>query len=95
MRGPVAEPGPFGRYKFGGDSVTWDVFVSYASEDKSFARRLAHGLESAGLRVWFDETALEAGDSLRRAIDKGLKDSQYGVVVLSTNFLRKSGRNAN
>ncbi len=69
--------------------MSWDVFVSYASEDKSFARRLARGLEAAGLRVWFDETALEAGDSLRRSIDKGLKESQYGVVVLSTNFFKK------
>jgi hypothetical protein len=69
--------------------MTWDVFVSYGTEDKQFARRLAKGLQEAGLRVWFDEFALEAGDSLRRSIDKGLRDSHYGVVVLSHNFFRK------
>jgi len=69
--------------------MPWDVFVSYASEDQSFARRIAEGLRRAGLDVWFDEFALEAGDSLRRSIDKGLKESRYGVVILSPNFFRK------
>lgn len=69
--------------------MQWDVFVSYANEDKKFARRLAQELESSGLRVWFDETALEAGDSLRRSIDRGLSESRYGVVILSSHFFKK------
>src|SRR4051812_10730466 len=69
--------------------MNWDVFVSYASEDKPFARCVAVGLQDAGLRVWFDEFALEAGDSLRRSIDIGLRESRYGIVILSPHFLRK------
>jgi hypothetical protein len=69
--------------------MSWDVFVSYASEDKPFARRLATGLRDSGLQVWFDEFALEAGDSLRRSIDRGLRESRYGVVILSPHFFRK------
>ncbi|MCI0563290.1 MAG: SUMF1/EgtB/PvdO family nonheme iron enzyme [Nitrososphaera sp.] len=69
--------------------MTWDVFLSYASEDKLFARRLARGLIDSGLKVWFDEFALEAGDSLRRSIDKGLRESQYGIVILSQHFFQK------
>lgn len=69
--------------------MSWDVFISHASEDKPFVRKLARGLQDAGLRVWFDEFALEAGDSLRRSIDRGLRESRYGVVVLSPNFFRK------
>ena len=69
--------------------MTWDVFVSYASEDKTFARKIARGLQEAGLKVWFDEFALEAGDSLRRSIDRGVKDSEYGVVILSPSFFKK------
>jgi hypothetical protein len=69
--------------------MTWDVFVSHASEDKEFVRKLAVGLQDAGLRVWFDEFSLEAGDSLRRSIDNGLQASRYAVVVLSKNFFRK------
>jgi len=69
--------------------MAWDVFLSYASEDKQFARRLARGLIDSGLKVWFDEFALEAGDSLRRSIDKGLRESKYGIVLLSPHFFRK------
>lgn len=67
----------------------WDVFISYASEDKEpFVRDLANEL-SKHLRVWYDEFTLTVGDSLRQSIDKGLARSRYGVVVLSHNFFRK------
>ena len=68
----------------------WDVFISYASEDKPFVQQLARGLEQKGLRVWIDETVLTLGDSLRETIDHGLAQSRYGVVVLSKSFFRKS-----
>jgi hypothetical protein len=32
---------------------------------------------------------LTVGDSLRRSIDRGLAHSQFGVVVISPDFLRK------
>jgi hypothetical protein len=68
----------------------WDVFISHASEDKqSFVRPLARALEQEGLRVWYDESTLRIGDSLRRAIDKGLVNSKYAIVVVSESFLRK------
>jgi hypothetical protein len=68
----------------------WDVFVSHASEDKeSFARPLAEALQATGLRVWFDESTLRVGDSLRRSIDRGLAKSRFGVVVISKAFLCK------
>src|SRR5262249_5784621 len=38
------------------------IFVSYASEDLKAAERLAEGLRSAGLEVWFDKDALLIGD---------------------------------
>lgn len=69
--------------------MKWDVFVSHASEDKAFARELVNALEESGLRVWFDELSLFAGDSLRRAINQGLAESEYGIVILSPNFLAK------
>ena len=68
----------------------YDVFICHASEDKeSFVRSLAHALQQAGLRVWYDEFALVLGDRLRRSIDKGLVDSRYGIVVLSTAFFSR------
>ena len=68
----------------------YDFFISHASEDKdSFVRGLAEELQIRGARVWYDEFTLQVGDSLRRHIDKGLKNSRFGVVVLSKHFFMK------
>jgi hypothetical protein len=73
------------------DAAVWDVFISHASEDKGrVARPLAEALTSLGLQVWYDETTLRVGNSLRREIDRGLASASYGVVVLSPSFFRKS-----
>ena len=70
-------------------TARFDVFISHASEDKDFARPLAHKLQALGLRVWFDESAMKPGDSLREEIDKGLAGSDFGVAVLSKHFFKK------
>lgn len=68
----------------------WDVFISHASEDKQdFVKPLANALVQEGLRVWYDEFELQMGDSLRRSIDRGLRDSRFGIVVLSPDFFAK------
>jgi len=72
------------------DGVTWDVFISHASEDKaSVAEPLAIALRERGLKVWLDKTELRIGDSLRRKIDYGLAHSTFGIVVLSSSFFAK------
>ncbi len=69
----------------------WDVFISHASEDKEdIAKPLADALAYAGLKVWYDNFTLQLGDSLRRAIDRGLAESRYGIVILSPNFFAKA-----
>jgi TIR domain len=68
----------------------WDVFISHASEDKEkFVKPLAMILARAGVKVWYDEFTLRAGDSLSRSIDKGLANSKNGVVVISKAFIKK------
>jgi len=70
--------------------LDWDVFICHASEDKeNFVRPLAEALRVSNLRVWYDEFSLTLGDSLRRSIDRGLKESRFGVVVLSPFFFEK------
>jgi hypothetical protein len=69
--------------------MTWDVFISYASEDKAVAKHLAEALQREGLKVWFDQFELSLGDSLRRKIDDGLLQSKFGVVILSPHFFEK------
>ena len=73
---------------------SYDVFISHASEDKAdVARPLAHALESNGLVVWYDEFEMRIGDSLRRKIDKGIANSNFGIIVISRNFLSKGWAN--
>jgi TIR domain len=68
----------------------WDIFMSHASEDKEpFVRSLANALVDSGVRVWLDDFVLKLGDSLRRSIERGLRASRYGVVVLSPRFFEK------
>lgn len=68
----------------------YDVFISHASEDKGdFVRPLAEALQREGLRVWYDEFTLRAGDSLRGKIDEGLRLSRFGIVVVSPDFFAK------
>lgn len=70
--------------------ASWDVFISHASEDKEgFVTPLADALRTSGLRVWYDSFTLKVGDSLRESIDTGLRNSRFGVVVISPAFLRK------
>lgn len=72
----------------------YDVFISHASEDKDeVVRPLANALKLEGLKVWYDEFELKIGDSLRRKIDKGLANSKFGIVVLSTSFIKKGWTN--
>lgn len=71
-------------------AIKWDVFISHASEDKEdFIKELAKTLSLLGVKVWYDEFTLKIGDSLSKSIDYGLKNSDYGIIVISHNFIKK------
>lgn len=70
--------------------MQWNFFISHAHEDKDeIARPIADLLKSQGFTVWFDEYSLKLGDELRSSIEKGLRGSRFGVVILSPNFFAK------
>jgi hypothetical protein len=72
------------------EDIGYDAFISHASEDKQdLVRPLAKTLEKMGYRIWYDEFELRVGDSLRQSIDRGLANSQYGIVVFSAAFFAK------
>lgn len=66
------------------------IFISHASEDKAkFVKPLAIELKKHH-EIWYDEYALKIGDSLREKIDEGLRNCDFGVVVLSKPFFAKN-----
>jgi hypothetical protein len=72
-----------------GGNYQWDVFICHATEDKAYVEPLVQELEGAGICVWFDKRTLEWGDDLRGAIDRGITNCRYGIVIFSQAFLRK------
>jgi hypothetical protein len=67
-----------------------DFFVSHAGEDRAeCARPLAEELQRRGRSVWFSGYELTVGDSLLQKINRGLANSQYGIVILSPHFFQK------
>ena len=61
------------------------VFISHSSKDKPFVRKLAIDIEKLKILVWLDEKKIKPGDSIPTAIGKGLKDSDFVIIVLSHN----------
>lgn len=67
----------------------YDIFISYAVEDKtSVAAPLAELLKKNGLKVFFAGTELGIGDDIREVIHTGLRQSKFGVVILSPDYNR-------
>jgi hypothetical protein len=74
---------PFG-YKY-------DAFISHAVEDKlPIANELCNRLEKEGLRIWYSGKELSVGDTLDKTIHKGLSQSRFGVVILSSTYVDKN-----
>ncbi|MDP4260112.1 MAG: toll/interleukin-1 receptor domain-containing protein [Bacteroidota bacterium] len=69
----------------------FDFFISHASEDKErFVKPLVKELKRLGFKVWYDEMTLKLGDSLFEEISNGIKNSNFGIVVISKSFLKKA-----
>lgn len=72
------------------ENEKYDFFISHASEDKElFVRPLAEELIRRGYTIWYDEMSLGIGDSLVQSISDGVKNSMYGIIILSNNFFKK------
>ncbi len=66
------------------------VFISYShsSESKQWVRRFATALVKRGVLVWMDEFELRPGQELRGAIEKGLRQSDVIVFVITPEKLQ-------
>ena len=59
------------------------VFISYSRDDADWVRRFAEALREQSVSVWLDEWQISVGESLREAIESGLRSNDAIVVVLS------------
>jgi hypothetical protein len=74
------------------DLLTPDAFVCHDSRDKEIVvRPLVRALGKLGVVLWYDESSLSIGDSLRESIERGLAASRRCIMVLSQNFLANKG----
>jgi len=67
------------------NAFAYDVFLSYSSEDKATVRELADRLKQDGLRVWFDELEIRAGDNIMFKVEQGLESSRLLLLCMSSS----------
>ncbi len=60
----------------------FDVFLSHNSKDKPAVRELAKALRAYGITVWLDEDELRPGVSWQKLLEKGIKASKSGAVIV-------------
>ncbi|GAA0311616.1 hypothetical protein GCM10009087_22170 [Sphingomonas oligophenolica] len=77
------------RQNYVSPSKEWDVFLSHASEDKSYVRAVAAGLAKRGITYILDERDFVAGMSLRGQVDSAILNSYLGILFVSSHFMRK------
>jgi hypothetical protein len=70
---------------------SWDVFISYAREDRDVARRLYEDLHRAGVSAWLDEVHLRPGQNWKLAIREAMRRSAYFLALLSSRSVSKAG----
>ena len=58
------------------------VFISYSIGDANWARSFAEALKQRGVAVWLDQFQIAAGDSLRDALEAGLRESDVLVTLV-------------
>jgi len=63
-----------------------DVFISYASEDRERAARLAAALEARGWSIWWDRKII-TGQAYDQTIEHALASASCVVVLWSRHSL--------
>ncbi len=64
----------------------YDVFLSHTKADIESARKLADSLQQHGVKVWFEEWVLKAGDHQPTKPRQGIQASRQIVVILTAHY---------
>lgn len=65
----------------------YTCFLSYTNKDQDFAERLYADLQSKGIRCWYAQQELKAGDYYRHEIDESIRVSDKLLVILSQHSI--------
>ncbi|MEO1258671.1 MAG: TIR domain-containing protein [Bacteroidota bacterium] len=60
-----------------------DIFLSYSSEDREFAKDFANALADQGIHVWWDREEIPLGANLTTYVAEKLNEARLVVVVWS------------
>lgn len=74
------------------DNEEWDLFISYASEDREFVQTIYDVLtEDCGKKVWMDNRGgIVPGDNYWSAIKYGIEHSSKFLFVITELYLEKA-----
>ena len=64
-----------------------DFFLSHSSIDKNFVKKVASELTKDGIKVWLDEWDILPGANIVKEINKGLENSAFLLVFLSSKSI--------
>jgi hypothetical protein len=64
------------------------VFISHATQDAEFAHRLAGDLQRLDIPIWIAPESIRPGEGWVKAIERGLRESSYVVIVLTPAALK-------
>lgn len=67
------------------------IFICYAKEDFSHAKRLYRSLSDEGFDPWIDEEKLNPGEYWKPKIARVINASDYFLLLLSKNSINKKG----
>lgn len=59
------------------------IFINYASDNRDLALWVYQKLTDAGYQVWYDRHSIKGGTKWRQEIDKGLRQSNALVAILT------------
>lgn len=65
----------------------YKMFLCHSSDDKVFVDKLANGIQGSAIYLWYDKWNIKVGDSIVDEIDKGIKESEYLGIVISSKSL--------
>lgn len=66
--------------------ASYDVFISYKSEDLALAEAVNERLVAASFRVWFDKARLDPGCKWHEAIEAGCEASRIVLPILTPRW---------